>query len=217
MQQRRLSQRCLVIAHSALPFFAASLFAPSLFAAEPVAAGPRHATPAEAFDAFRAAAQKEDWQTALKSCATRLQDHLIVSNVRIGYRIADYGDQHHKPGFEALLRRHVPRLDEWKQELRTKATAENREPLAAELAAKIRDNAADKPALLAELFAWLGKLGVDHGLPAGGVVDAQLSNLAIDGQRAKAVALSKDEKGTIEFPIEFIREAHGWRLMLPEL
>ena len=212
MQQCRLSLRYLVIAHWALP-----LFATPLFAVEPAAAGPRHATPAEAFDAFRAAAQKEDWPTALKSCATRLQDHLIVSNVRICYRIADYGDQHHKPGFEALLRRHVPRLDEWKQELRTRATADNREPLAAELAAKIRDGAADKPALLAELFAWLGKLGVDHGLPAGGVVDAQMSNLVIDGQRAKAVAVSKDEKGTIEFPIEFIREADGWRLMLPEL
>ena len=185
-------------------------------AAEPPAAAPRHASPQAAFDAFRFAAEKKDWLTALRSCATRLQNHLLVSNVRIGYRIAESVPEH-KEGFEALLRRHAPRLEEWKQELRTKAHAENRDPLVADLANKIRDGVADKPALLVDLFAWVTKRGIDHGLPADAVVASELRNLTIEGQQAKGFAVTKDEHGTVEFPVQFIQEPDGWRLMLPEL
>ncbi|MCE9553822.1 MAG: hypothetical protein K8T91_10680 [Planctomycetes bacterium] len=191
--------------------------ASTLPAAEPaVAAAPRHASPQAAFDAFRSAAEKKDWPTALRSCATRLQNHLLVSNVRLGYRIAESVPEH-KEGFEMLLRRHAPQLDQWKQELRTKANAEKRDPLVADLANKIRDGVADKPALLADLFAWITKLGIDHGLAADAVVASELRNLTINGQQAKGIAVTGDEQGIVEFPVQFIQEPDGWRLMLPEL
>jgi hypothetical protein len=191
-------------------------FAVLLPAAEPPGQVPKHATPQAAFDAFRTAAQKKDWPLALRSCATRLQNHLLASNIRIGYRIAEDVPER-KSSWEAMLRRHAPQLDAWKQELRAKANEEKRAPLVNELVDKIRDGVADKPALLADVFAWLTKLGIDHGLPADGVVEGHLSNLTIDGQRAKGVAVTGDEDGIVEFPVEFIREADGWRLMLPEL
>lgn len=187
-----------------------------LHAAEPAAAAPRHASPQAAFDAFCSAAEKKDWPAALRCCATRLQNHLLVSNLRIGYRIAESVPEH-KAGFETLLRRHAPQLDQWKQELRAKANAENRDPLVADLANKIRDSVADKPALLADLFAWVTKQGIDHGLAADAVVASELRNLTIDGQQAKGIAVTGDEQGVVEFPVQFIQEPDGWRLMLPEL
>lgn len=207
-----------VIRHSpSLLFCILAMSASALPAAEPpAAAAQRHASPQAAFDAFCSAAEKKDWPVAIRCCATRLQNHLLVSNLRIGYRIAESVPEH-KEGFEALLRRHIPRLDEWKQQLRAKAKAESRDPLVADLANMIRDGAADKPALLADLFAWVTKQGIDHGLAADAVVASELRNLTIDGQQAKGIAVTGDEQGVVEFPVQFIQEPDGWRLMLPEL
>jgi len=200
--------------HSSLLLAVLFAVAP-LTAAEPIAP-PRHATPQAAFDAFRAATEKNDLPTALRSCATRLQNHLLVSNLKFGYRIGEQVPKY-KVTLEAALRRHVPQLDLWKDELIAKAEAEGRKPLVVDLAAKIRDGAADKPALLADLMTWLADIGIDHGLPADALVAAELRKLTIDGGTAKGVAVTGDELGEVEFPVQFILEQDGWRLMLPEL
>jgi hypothetical protein len=48
-------------------------------------------------------------------------------------------------------------------------------------------------------------------------VAAELRKLTIDGGTAKGVAVTGDELGEVEFPVQFILEQDGWRLMLPEL
>ncbi|MCE9547570.1 MAG: hypothetical protein K8T25_19040 [Planctomycetia bacterium] len=179
----------------------------------------KHASPEAAFEAFRAAALRNEWGTALKSCATKLQDHLIRSNVALGYKIVE-GVPARRADFETLLRRHVPTLDAINGDLVAKSKLANRRPELNELAEVVLLAATDKPALLQDLFAWFTRLKIDHGLPASGVIYAELTKLNIHGDTAEAVALTRDEeeKGRdVEFPVTFIRENEGWRLMLPEL
>ena len=73
----------------------------------------------------------------------------------------------------------------------------------------------DKPAFVGDVMKWLESANPGKGKD-GPLVEAELKDLKITGDKATGTSITKTGDMTKEEPIEFAKIGGGWRIVLPE-
>lgn len=165
------------------------------------ASGPKFATPQAAFDAFKAAGEKEDWRALASILSPDDQARLASSSV-LAASFSTMGDEKKEKEFDALLKKHGIDLDE---DPEPEATDPDEAMMA--LAAPI----ADKPAFIAEIMKW-EKANSDSESKSPMLALKTISNIKTTGDTASGMVETKIGQQ----PLEFKKIDGSWRICLPQ-
>ena len=161
-------------------------------------AATKYDSPEAVFTAFQKATESDDWQTAA-NCLTAADQSMMADGLIIGASFSTMGDANKEKDITALLKRHGVDLDQKNEPPSPGPGGEMPSP---------SDKIKDKPALIADLMAWLKKNAAGDGGPE--IALKKLEQLKVDGDRAT---------GTVETahgnrPIEFHRVDGGWLISM---
>jgi hypothetical protein len=209
----------------------------ALSAAEAGGGQPKYATPQEAFDAANKALQRGDWKAA---CGTLTDDSrdlfaggmvfagLLGKGLALGFaKLAPKDKQEDllakikaqfKPVDDALAKHGL--TEEVFKKMEKKGGEEKpdlKDPeqvkkLMKALVAPVKDRCA----LIVDLMAALEKTG-DKQKGKGGLIPpgARLTDVKVEGDKARGVVVSKEGDEEKRTPLEFRRVAGSWRIELP--
>ena len=184
-----------------------------LVAEEPATAD----SPERAFESFRTAVEREDWQAVYHRLGPKSRKFLLLSNAGLIMAVASRADEEH-PAVEKIFADHRIDVERLKAIVRNDTDA-GPEGLVDEqrFLARLWEELEDRPSFFAAVSAYFARSRVGNGIPTIDILHARLENLHAEpnSTQAQAVAVTGSGDDAVGLPLLFLQSQAGWTIELP--